>query len=104
MNNEKVLELADIIEQSEDFHMDDCSRCIAGHMVAMYCIPVTSSHESLMHGLDIDAEMAHELFAPCNNFADWSAVRGDDDYVSQTRAVKVLRNLAETEMVDWSEV
>ena len=128
MNTEKILKLADIIENQPDtelgdggFNMSDTAHhcgapaCIAGHAVVMehgvgslenrstgmprYPIAVMKMAARI---LGLEEAQRQELFAPVTPTANYR--RRDprhSDYISAARAAKTLRRLAHTGRVDW---
>lgn len=108
MNTERVLALALAIETESDgigfnmtvpFHKDSCGTmaCIGGHCRAIWPpadMELEFIEEATARALEIDEVMACDLCYP----------RGvvSMSLVDKTKAVKVLRHLAATGMLDWS--
>ena len=117
MNKERILELANLIEQQEPrtnhtptgfsmsipFHACRTPSCIAGWACHLYGDDMTSDPLYVATGLlDLEGMLADELFAPDNDYAAYFAIRRAHNHVTPQHAAAVLRHLAATGEVDWS--
>ena len=74
--------------------------CIAGWAAYLFADKqMGSTAQSL---LEIDSIEAEQLFVPTNYNADYTAYPGEEGWISPHRAAKVLRNFADTGIVDWN--
>ena len=78
------------------FWAKDCG-CIAGHASRIF--PVSSV---LGRSLGISAIQARDLQTPRFTDAHYQEYPGKYGYINRLRAIAVLKNLLETEEVEWS--
>ena len=127
MNRERLLELADTIEnlpsvdENETItpipsdkrafgmnlthHKCGTPSCIAGWTWHMYfdASPRSLFNYALVrHALDLTDEQALELFVPKNDRAIYGVSEDCIEFITAPWAAAVLRNLAETGEVDWT--
>lgn len=115
--NTKLLELADFVEKSQTFDMENwpieahCGTacCIGGHADLLFNVPRPNPNESrfypVIKALGITAAQAEELFYMKS--LDVDGAWGYEVYgglVTPTMATRVIRHLAVTGTVDWSLV
>ena len=93
MNTKRILEVAALVEQCEEFSM--CSYCIAN-----ICsnVPYGGDQDTIEVDLGLSSEEAGRLYAPLY----WTAGPSQAGFITKEHAAAVLRNLAATGNVDWS--
>ena len=101
MNETNVKKLIDHLEGTPDsafnmafFWAKGCG-CISGHAWQLFS-------GTFANNLGIDDDQAEELQCPFQVGAGWSSRPGQRDYISRSHAIAVLKNLLETNEVDWS--
>ena len=110
MNVDKILHLADAIEQQQDSHVSsltgfsmratqhNCGTpcCIAGFALVEQKVtvrnPFITGRARVLLGLTVD--QAKELFTPSKPGAYWRATPDEPDYITAAHATAVLRHLA----------
>ena len=116
IHRERILKVAEAIEnESNYFDMAslwereggcDTPACIAGWTLALYTREANES--DYVAGIDmagavlgLTARQTDALFTPESLTADYMAGEGQQGYISRDRAVRQLRQLAETGKVSW---
>ena len=107
MNKEKVLALADYVEASGTFWMEeyfhDCgaAACLAGHGAELFSLRSQGLEDGVTSELDIGADRGGKLFRPYTNNFCFHAKPGSKGYITKEHAVAALRYLAKTGEVDY---
>ena len=110
MNKQKVLALADYVEASSTFWMEEyfhaCGTpaCLAGHGARLFGkldSRTSDLEEDVASELDIAERRANKLFRPVTYNFHFSADLNGEGYITKKHAVATLRHLAETGEVDY---
>lgn len=100
MNTDKIRQLADFVEKRTDLEFDMCfsPTCLKGFACMMEGLPSEDcfSDDICMSVLDINGATASRLFYMVGTPL---ALTYPD--ITRAHAVRVLRNLADTNHVDW---
>ena len=97
MNTKRILEVAALVEQCDEFSM--CSYCIAD-----ICsnVPYGGDQDTIEVDLGLSCEEAGRLYAPLQPGVNWMVGPNQDGFITKEHAAAVLRHLAATGTVDWS--
>ena len=124
MNKEKILKLADFIEQSDSFSMhrlfwiredassygtgiknteSGCPACILGHLRVMEGSYPDDQQITVCSNLGVSACEHHAICEPDSEEENVSyrACPDEKDYITQSMAVVMLRNFVDTRKVEW---
>lgn len=107
MNKDRVLALADFVEQSETFDMrfpfHDCGTpaCLLGHAKALARVRGWRFAEPGGILLGLNSQQIDRLYSPMTGRYHFHSEPHQDSFITQAHAVACLRNLAETGEVDW---
>ena len=97
MNKTRILEIAALVEQCDEFSMCHC--CIADICSE---VPYGGDQDTIEDAFDLSSVDAERLYAPLQPGAYWTAKRDQDGFITKKHAAAVLRHLASTGEVDWS--
>ena len=106
MIKDRVLALADFVEQSQTFDMrfpfHECGTpaCLLGHAKALARVRGWRFGAPGGTLLGLDYSQIDKLYSPMGRFHFHSEPH-QDSFITQPHAVACLRNLAETSEVDW---
>ena len=82
------------VKELNKFHSCGTAACIAGHADVLF--------EEGLDALGLYPSTRSELFIPTHDYARFDAEDGEKGYITREDAVRCLRNLARTGIVDWS--
>ena len=110
MNRKHLKSLISRIETSRDFTMTRLDKCVCGHawrllnrkMHAPTNKPREYYEKALENWLEISRDEALEISMPLvTDVAYVYSVPGEEDFVTRSMALKVLRHLLRTGRVEW---